>query len=214
LCGEAIRLTSMLVETETAAEPATFALAALMCLHAARLPARLDAHGDLTSLLDQDRSRWDVALIDRGRALLERASPGTVATQYHLEAAIAAVHAASPSVACTNWDAIVELYDRLMALAPSPVVALNRAVAVAQRDGPDAGLLAIRTIPDADRLRRYPFYPAAIGELELRRGDLASAARAFAAAVGLARNPLERRFLERRLRTAETTSHPAPAGPA
>jgi len=214
LCDEAIRLTSMLLETEATAEPATFALAALMCLHAARLPARLDAHGDLSSLPDQDRSRWNRALIDRGLALLEQASCGSVATAYHLEAAIAAVHAGSPSIASTNWDAIVELYDRLLKLTPSPVVALNRAVAVAQRDGPDAGLAAIRAIPDADRLRDYPFYPAAIGELELRRGDAASAARAFAAAVGLARNPLERRFLERRLRTAETTSHPAPAGPA
>jgi RNA polymerase sigma-70 factor (ECF subfamily) len=98
-----------------------------------------------------------------------------------------------------------------MALTPSPVVALNRAVAVAQRDGPDAGLAAIRAISDADRLRDYPFYPAAIGELELRRGDVESAARAFSAAVGLARNPLERRFLERRLRVAQATSRPVPA---
>jgi RNA polymerase sigma-70 factor (ECF subfamily) len=214
LCGEAIRLASMLLETETAAEPATFALAALMCLHAARLPARLDAHGDLSSLLDQDRSRWDADLIDRGTALLERASSGTVATPYHLEAAIAAVHAASPSVDCTNWDAIVELYDQLMALTPSPVVALNRAVAVAQRDGPEAGLAAIRAIPDVDRLRAYPFYPAAVGDLELRRGDFESAVRAFSAAVGLARNPLERRFLERRLHAAQASSHPAAAGQA
>jgi RNA polymerase sigma-70 factor (ECF subfamily) len=214
LCGEAIRLASMLLETETAAEPATFALAALMCLHAARLPARLDAHGDLSSLLDQDRSRWDADLIDRGTALLERASSGTVATPYHLEAAIAAVHAASPSVDCTNWDAIVELYDRLMALTPSPVVALNRAIAVAQRDGPEAGLAAIRAIPDVDRLRAYPFYPAAVGDLELRRGDFESAVRAFSAAVGLARNPLERRFLERRLHAAQASSHPAAAGQA
>ena len=158
LCGEAIRLTSMLLETEAAAEPATFALAALMCLHAARLPARLDAHGDLSSLIDQDRSRWDADLIERGRALLEQASSGSEATPYHLEAAIAAVHAGSPSIDSTNWDAIVQLYDRLLNLAPSPVVALNRAVAIAQRDGPDAGLVAIRAIPDADRLRNYPFY--------------------------------------------------------
>jgi RNA polymerase sigma-70 factor (ECF subfamily) len=183
-----------------------------MCLHAARLPARLDAHGDLSSLIDQDRSRWDVCLIERGRALLEQASSGSEATPYHLEAAIAAVHAGSPSIDSTNWDAIVQLYDRLSNLTPSPVVALNRAVAIAQRDGPDAGLVAIRAIPDADRLRDYPFYPAAIGELELRRGDLESAARAFSTAVGLARNPLERRFLERRLRVAQATSHPAAAG--
>ena len=214
LCDEAIRLTSMLLETEATAEPATFALAALMCLHAARLPARLDAHGDLSSLLDQDRSRWDADLIDRGRAWLEQASSGSEATPYHLEAAIAAVHAGSPSFDATDWNAIVELYDRLLNLTPSPVVALNRAVAVAQRDGPDAGLVAIRAIPDADRLRDYPFYPAAIGELELRRGDLESAARAFSAAVCLARNPLERRFLERRLRAAQASSHPAPVGQA
>src|SRR5262249_15147069 len=105
-------------------------------------------------------------------------------------------------------------YDRLTDLAPSPVVALNRAIAVAQRDGPEAGLAVLHAIPDADRLRDYPFYPAAIAELELRCGHLESARQSFASAVALARNPLERRFLERRLRAVQLTSHPAAAGPA
>jgi len=214
LCDEAIRLTMLLLDAPLTAQPDTYALAALMFLHAARLPTRLDADGDLNPLLEQDRSRWDVTLIERGRTLLEQASSGDEATPYHLEAAIAAVHAGSPSIDSTNWNAIVQLYDRLLSLRPSPVVALNRAVAIAQRDGPDTGLLAIRAIPDADRLRDYPFYPAAIGELELRRGNLESAARAFSAAVGLARNSLERRFLERRLHLAQATAHPAPPGQA
>jgi predicted RNA polymerase sigma factor len=98
----------------------------------------------------------------------------------------------------TDWDAVVELYDRLMALAPSPVVALNRAIAIGQRDGPSSGLEALSAIADPDRLRRYPFYPAAMGELEWRRGNRAEARAHFAAAAALARNPVERRFLVKR----------------
>jgi RNA polymerase sigma factor (sigma-70 family) len=213
LCGEAIRLTTMLIEMP-GTDPETFALAALMCLDAARLPARIDAAGDLSPLPEQDRTRWDTALIQRGLSLLDRASSGAVVSAYHLEAAIAAVHSSSRSIEDTNWDAIVELYDRLSDLAPSPVVALNRAIAIGQRDGPEAGLAVLHAIPDADRLRDYPFYPAAIAELELRCGHLESARQSFSRAVALARNPIERRFLERRLRAVQVTSHPASVGPA
>ena len=171
LCGEAIRLTALLRECPAAATPATDALAALMCLHAARLPARIDAAGDLTSLVDQDRSRWDARLLAEGLALLERSAAGPEVTAYHVEAAIAAAHASARSVEETDWPSIVSLYDRLMAFAPSPVVALNRAIAIGQRDGPERGLEALRAIADRDRLASYPFYPAAMGELELRRGN-------------------------------------------
>src|SRR5262249_30671199 len=144
-------------------------------------------------------SRWDAALIDRGLALLERSAAGEELTPYHIEAAIAATHASATSVEATDWAAIVSLYDRLMAVAPSPVVALNRAVAVGERDGPERGLEEIEAIRDRDRLARYPFYPAALGELELRRGNAAAAREHFRAALGIARNETERRFVQKRI---------------
>jgi RNA polymerase sigma factor (sigma-70 family) len=199
LCHEAIRLTMLLLEFPPAASPETLALAALMCLHAARLPARLDAGGDLSPLFEQKRWQWDAQLVERGLALLERSAAGEMVTTYHVEAAIAAAHATARSVDDTNWEQVVGLYDRLMAIAPSPVVALNRAIAIGQRDGPERGLEALRAIADPDRLRRYPFYPAAIGELELRRGNRDAARRQFSKAAGLARNRVERRFLEKRV---------------
>jgi RNA polymerase sigma factor (sigma-70 family) len=200
LCGEAMRLTALLREYPAAATPATDALAALMCLHAARLPARIDSAGDLTSLAHQDRSRWDTGLLAEGFALLERSAAGPELTAYHLEAAIAAAHASARSVAETDWESIVALYDRLTDVAPSPVVALNRAIAIAERDGAERGLVELHAIAQRGRLSSYPFYPAAVGELELRRGNPEGAREHFRAAVGLARNATERRFLEKRLR--------------
>lgn len=176
-----------------------------MCLHAARLAARLDQAGDLSPFLDQDRSRWDRQLIVRGLGLLERSAAGRELTAYHLEAAIAAGHASASSVDQTDWKLIVGLYDQLMTIAPSPVVALNRAVAIAQRDGAERGIKELDAIADRERLKSYPFYPAAIGELELRRGHPEAARAHFAAALPLARNPAERRFLEKRVRACQTT---------
>jgi RNA polymerase sigma-70 factor (ECF subfamily) len=199
LCNEAIRLVALLREHPPAATPATTALAALMCLHAARLPARLDAAGDLHTLVDQDRTRWDARLVGDGLMLLEQSAAGAELTAYHVEAAIAAVHAAAPTLDDTDWAAIVALYDRLIALAPSPVVALSRAIAIGQRDGAERGLAELRAIVGRDRLAAYPFYPAALGELELRRGAPDAARAQFAAALALARNDAERRFLARRL---------------
>ena len=200
LCNEAIRLVSLLLEFPKAASPETIALAAMMCLHAARLPTRLSEAGDFSPLSSQERARWHARRIAQGLAFLDRSAAGSVVTAYHLEAAIAAIHVTAPNVNETNWAAIVTLYDRLMALAPSPVVALNRAVAIGQRDGPERGLDALRAIPDRDKLRGYPFYPAAMGELECRRGNAAAARRLFSAAATLARNGVERRFLEQRVR--------------
>ena len=199
LCGEAIRLTLLLLEFPQAAVPETKALAALMYLNAAKLPARLDSAGDLNPLLEQQRSRWDAALVHRGLALLDDSAAGPIVSAYHVEAAIASVHATASSVDETNWDAIVTLYDRLMAIAPSPIVALNRAIAVGQRDGPARGLDSLRAISDVERLRNYPFYPAALGELELRLGNVTAARQHFSTAATLARNDAERRFLERRV---------------
>jgi predicted RNA polymerase sigma factor len=202
LCADAIRLTTWLREYPPAATPETIALAALMSLHAARLPGRLDQAGDLNSLFEQDRSRWDRQLVAQGLALLEQSAAGHDVTAYHVEAAIAAAHASAPSAHEADWGTIVGLYDRLMTLAPSPVVALNRAIALAERDGAERGLEALRAIADLERLETYPFYPAALGELELRRGNHHAAHGHFAAALALARNPTERRFLEKRLRAA------------
>jgi predicted RNA polymerase sigma factor len=200
LCDEAMRLLRCLLEYPPAATPTTAALAALMCLHAARLPARTDAEGELSALVDQDRSRWDGHLVTEGLALFERSASGDEVTAFHVEAAIAVAHAAAPSLAETDWGAIVALYDRLMDIAPSPVVALNRAIAVGQRDGAEGGIAALRGIEDAERLSRYPFLPAALGELELRRGCRDAARMHLRAALDLARNGAERRFLEKRLR--------------
>jgi len=199
LCREAIRLTELLAADPRTGTPATCALAALLSLHAARLPARLTGAGELSALVDQDRSTWDGALIAHGLALLEQSARGSDVSVYHLEAAIAAAHAQAPSVDGTAWDTVVELYDRLMALAPSPVVALNRAIAIAQRDGGAAGIAALEAISGADRLAAYPFYRAAFAELELRRGRRDEARAHFEAALHIARTAAERRFFERRL---------------
>src|SRR5262249_14274377 len=161
---------------------------------AARLPGRTDPEGGLNALADQDRRRWDRGLIEEGRRWLERSAVGDEATAYHIEAAIASVHADARSLDDTNWGKIVLLYDGLMAIRPSPVIALNRAIAVAQRDGPDRGLEAIQTIEGRESLDRYPFYAAALGDLELRRGHHEVAAAHFKDAASLARNSTERRF--------------------
>jgi RNA polymerase sigma-70 factor (ECF subfamily) len=199
LCDEAIRLTALLAEHAPAATPETFALAALLRLHAARLPARLDEAGDLSALADQDRSRWDPRLISEGLAFFERSAAGSELSAYHVEAAIAAVHASARRLEETDWQTIVSLYDRLMAIAPSPVIALNRAIAIAERDGPERGLEEIGKIADRGRLAAYPFLAASFGELELRRGDCHAASEHFRTALRLARNGEERRFLEKRL---------------
>jgi predicted RNA polymerase sigma factor len=202
LCHEAIRLTTLLREHPPANTPATHALAALMHLHAARLPARVDVAGDLSALGEQDRARWDQRLIAEGLALFESSAAGAELSQYHVEAAIAAAHAGARSLRDTNWPLIVTLYDRLMSIAPSPVVALNRAIAIAERDGADQGLQALRAIEGAERLTDYPFYAATFGELELRRGDRVAARKHLERAIELARSDSERRFLRKRLARA------------
>ncbi len=206
LCHEAIRLTRLLANHPLAATPSTHALLALMYLNAARLRARIDRDGNLTSLFDQDRSRWNRAMIDDGVAWLERSATGDEVSRYHLEAAIASVHARAPSIDATDWEAIVALYDALQRLAPSPVVALNRAVAIAERDGPRAGLQAIDEIADSDRLDEYPFYHAARAELELRLGNDAVARGHFERAVALARNAAERKFYGARIAASRENS--------
>jgi RNA polymerase sigma-70 factor (ECF subfamily) len=199
LCQEAMRLTSMLLKNGLGATPSTYALAALISLNAARLPARLDTSGNLTALADQDRTQFDQALAEEGLRLLERSATGPELTDYHVEAAIAWVHTSAQRTEDTDWAMIISLYDKLMALRPSPIVALNRAIAIAQREGPQRGLEEIHAIQDSERLANYPFYHAALGELEIGSGHLEGAREHFVVALNLARNPMERSFFEHRI---------------
>jgi predicted RNA polymerase sigma factor len=169
-----------------------------MCFHAARLPARVDESGNLNALADQDRALWDRELIGEGLNFMALSAIGSELSEFHVEAAIAAIHGAARCTEATDWASIVSLYGTLMALRPSPVVALNRAIAIAQRDGPERGLEAINAIEDRGRLSSYPFYAAALGDLELRRGRHKTAKEHFQAALGQARNEMERQFLMRR----------------
>jgi len=206
LCREAMRLTALLLEHPLGATPPTYALAALMCLNAARLPARVDAAGHLHALADQDRSLWDRQLVEEGVKLLEHSAQGPEVSAYHLEAAIASVHAMARRTEDTDWGKIVSLYDQLTVIRPSPIVALNRAIAIAEKEGPERGLEEIRSINDRERLAAYPFYAAALGELELRSGRREIARGHFEQARALARNPMERQFLDQRVAACEAVA--------
>ena len=199
LCEEAMYLCAMLRAHPLASTTSTYALSALVCLHAARLATRVDASGNLTSTFDQDRGRWDRRLVAEGLRFLELSAAGTELTAYHVEAAIAGMHAIAQSPDATDWEAVVTLYDTLMTIEPSPVVALNRGIAVGHRDGARRGLDEIRAIVGYDRLMSYPFYFGALGEFEFRDGQLAAASEHFRSAISVARSPMERLFFERRL---------------
>jgi len=203
LCRESMRLIAVLVEHPQGATPATFALAALTSLHAARLPGRIDAFGNLHSLVDQDRSAWDRTLIAEGLKFLELSAIGSDMSEYHIEAAIASHHACAELWQDTDWQAIVSLYDALMSVRPSPIVGLNRAIAIAQIAGPEKGIEEVLAIPDQERLAAYPFYFATLAELALRQGRLEAARLQFGKARALARNPMERRFLDERIAACE-----------
>jgi RNA polymerase sigma-70 factor (ECF subfamily) len=197
LSAEAIRLGRLLVALLP--EPEAVGLLALMLLTEARRAARSDAAGDVVLLADQDRGLWDRVLIVEGCALVERALASGGAGAYSVQAAIAAVHAGSATAEATDWARIVTLYDLLARLEPTPVVELNRAVAVAMRDGPAAGLALIDAILAGGELARYHLAHAARGELCRRLGRIDDARAAFTAALELAGAEPERRLLRRRL---------------
>jgi len=199
LCGEAIRLGEILGGNSATDLPAVHALLALMLLQASRLPARVDEMGDLLLLAEQDRSDWDRALIARGLGHLERAASGDRITAYHVEAAIAATHAVADDEASTDWAGIVRHYDDLLELKPSPVVELNRAIALAKAEGPEAGIEALERIEGDPALARYYLLPAALGRLWLEAGELERAARYYEEALTRPTSAPERRFLERQL---------------
>ena len=207
LCAEAMRLAALLLEHPLVATPESYALCALMWLHAARLPARLNGSGELIALADQDRALWNRDFILKGNDFLNRSASGRELSEYHLEAAIASIHSNAVREEDTDWAHLVWLYDVLIRIRPSPVVALNRAIALAQQSGPDRGIEAIGAIATSDELASYPFLPAALGELELRAGRADDARKHFEKAAALARNPAERRFLELRAGAAANASH-------
>jgi RNA polymerase sigma-70 factor (ECF subfamily) len=196
---EAIRLARMLAAHPATQSPRVWALLALMLLHAARFPARVDSEGTLFLLRDQDRGRWDRALIAEGLQALDRSASGDDVSALHLEAGIAACHAAAPSWDATDWRQILDLYDELLALTGSPVVAVNRAIAVSRLDGPLAGLAALDAIGHAPPIERYPLLPAVAAELWQQAGDRDRAAACYRAALGLARSSPEQRWLTSRL---------------
>ncbi len=202
LCEEAIRLMTLLVAHPAGDTPRSHALLALMLLTAARFPSRLDEHGDLLRLDDQDRSKWDQQLIGRGLFELVAAAQGTDISEYHLQAGIAAIHCTAPDYASTDWARILNHYDELLRLKPSPIVALNRAVAVAHLNGPQAGLDAIAEIPQRDRLENLYLLHAVEGELHWRRKDHRAAAASFRRALQLAHVGPEQQYLARMVERA------------
>jgi RNA polymerase sigma-70 factor (ECF subfamily) len=197
LSGEAIRLGRLLVALLP--EPEVIGLLALMLLHESRRAARTSPEGDLVLLEDQDRARWNREQIAEGTALVERSLASRQFGPYSLQAALAAVHAEAPNVAATDWAQIVGLYDLLAQAVPSPVIELNRAVAVAMRDGPEAGLALIDAILARGELADYHLAHAARADLCRRLGRTADARAAYERALGLTQQEPERRFLARRL---------------
>lgn len=197
LSGEAIRLGRLLVELLP--EPEAIGLLALMLLHESRRKARTTPNGDLVLLEDQDRRQWDQALIREGIGLVERALTSRRVGPYSLQAAISAVHAEAPTPGTTDWAQIVALYDVLMRLEPSPVAELNRAVAVAMRDGPEAGLALIDAILKRGELMDYRLAHGARADLCRRLGRWSEARASYRRALELTRQEVERRFIERRL---------------
>ena len=198
LCLEAIRLARLLVELMPY-EPEALGLLSLLLLHDARRPARLDQAGDIVTLEDQDRSLWDRSTIEEACALLDRAMRLRRSGPYQLQAAIAACHATAESAGETDWAEIVLLYDRLNQLAATPVVGLNRAVAVAMAFGPQAGLDLVDELERGGELADYYLLPATRADLLRRLGRTADSRIAYAQALELAPTDAERRYLRKRL---------------
>jgi RNA polymerase sigma-70 factor (ECF subfamily) len=181
-----------------------------MLLNAARIPAREDDQGNLLRLEEQDRTHWDQTMIARGMSRLQQSAEGGGISDYHLQAGVAACHATAIDYPSTDWASILSLYDRLMEFDDSPVVALNRAVAVANVHGPQEGLKAVRAIKDRHKLAAYHLFYSVIGEFEMRLNNRDAAAEQFRKAFELAETKSERAFLLKRLQQCEPTSESRP----
>lgn len=204
LCGEALRL-ARLVADSPAGAPKAHALVSLLAFQAARLDARTDAAGEMVLLEDQDRKRWDPRLMAMGTEYLARSAEGSELSEYHLQAAIASIHAQAAEAALTNWEAILGLYDDLLELNPSPVVALNRVVAFGKVQGPAAALADLARLP-ADAMAGYYLLPSIRGSLLAQLGRHAEAATEFESALACPCSEPERRFLQRRLAACRSQS--------
>jgi RNA polymerase sigma-70 factor (ECF subfamily) len=203
LCHEAIRLCTLLAEHPAGNQPRTHALVALMCLNAARLRARVDTEGNLLRLKEQDRGSWDQRMIARGILHLGQSAAGKEISEYHLQAGIAACHCVAKDYESTDWGQILSLYDQLVELDGSPVIALNRAVALAKVRGPREGIEAVESIRNSKALGAYYLLYAVLGEFEMQLKSFAAAAKYFRKALEFIEVKSEREFLSRRLRECE-----------
>jgi len=201
LCHEAIRLTTLLVEHPAGNQPKTHALLSLMLLAGARLSARLDAEGNLLLLAEQDRSLWDRAMIQHGLAHLNRSAAGEEISEFHLQAGIAYCHCTAANYEATDWQRILTLYDSLVETNNSPVVALNRAVAISRVRGPTAGLKAVELIPDRATLDSYYLLHAVVAQFHFELENFDEAAKHFQRAQTLAGVRSEQEFLANRIRS-------------
>lgn len=199
LCLEALRLALLVSRDARLHRPEVDAVIALMCFQAARFPARTDETGALLLLAEQDRGLWDAELIARGFRHLDASARGEALSRYHLEAGIAACHAGAASFEETDWERILFLYDALLERFSSPVVRLNRAIALGEARGPEAALESLDALADEPALSRYALYPAARGEFLRRRGRTEEAAARFREAIALAGSEAERRLLRGKL---------------
>jgi RNA polymerase sigma factor (sigma-70 family) len=199
LCEEAIRLCTLLVEHPVGNQPRTHALLALMLLIAARLPSRTDTEGNILCLKDQDRSTWKRSMIGRGIFHLSQSAAGDEITAYHLQAGIAACHCAAPDYQSTNWPRILSLYDSLVELDDSPIIALNRAVAVAQVHGPSAGIEAVASIQNCRSLDSYYLLYAVLAEFNTNLKNFEAAATHLRKAIQLTELKSEQSLLQKRL---------------
>lgn len=204
ICEEAIRLATLLVQHAAGNQPKTHALLALMLFSAARLPARVDDDGNLLLLKDQDRSLWSQPMIARAMFHFAQSAAGEELSVYHLQAGISACHCAAKDYASTDWHQILALYDLLADRDHSPVVALNRAVAVANVHGPEAGLAALEEIQNHAALTSYHLFHATRGEFELQRKNHIAAAAHFQKALELAALKSEQAFLAEKIRECES----------
>jgi RNA polymerase sigma-70 factor (ECF subfamily) len=206
LCHEAIRLGALLAEHPAGNQPRTHALVALMLLNAARLPARTDSEGNILRLKEQDRSIWNQVLIARGMQHLSMSAAGDELSAYHLQAGIAACHCAASDYESTDWQKILSLYDRLLELDDSPVIALNRAVAVANVHGPQAGIEAVERIENGSQLKSYYLLYAVLGEFEKQLNNFQAAIDNFRKALELTELTSEQLFLSKRLQDSEESN--------
>jgi RNA polymerase sigma factor (sigma-70 family) len=199
LCAEAIRLTALLARHRAGDLPKVHALLALMLLQAARLDTRTDAAGNLLLLEEQERSRWDQQMIRAGLGELVQSARGEELSQYHIEAGIAATHAVAPSYAATDWQCVLAQYDLLMQMTGSPVVALNRAVALAMVEGPQAGLHELARVRQMAGMEGYYLLHATLAEFWRQVGEIEKARASYQRALALTASEPARRFLQRRL---------------